>query len=135
MSDPPENRENHSPQPHQEIEPRSGPPATHPPDGSGQNEKRPDSIGEVLTVEPTSLRPTKSEVTQIEDTARFYITKGLLLGLLLFIGIVILRLIIWKLPTLPNETLDFVKWAVSILASLFGTAMGFYFGGRNKKGD
>lgn len=63
------------------------------------------------------------------DVARRRITYTLLWGLLGIIGLTLIRLLFWPDP-LPEQVLDFIKWAIGVLGALFGTAMGFYFGGK-----
>lgn len=111
------------------------------PEGDEEMSFEPEDSKEMVREEPVKVEeesfilkeikeiPTKTRDTPLVEKTRYRIATGLFIALSAIIGLTTVRLLFFSNP-LSDQSLDFIKWSVGILGSLFGTAMGFYFGGK-----
>ena len=65
------------------------------------------------------------------DETRDKIISRLLIGVLFLIMLPLITYLAF--PSAVNDkVLEYAKWGVSVILPLFGTAIGFYFGGKSK---
>lgn len=68
------------------------------------------------------------------DTTRAQLTKRLLWTLIALLILPCVVVLLFDEKPI-DKLLEFVKWSIGIVSPIFGTAMGFYFGGKLKSAE
>ena len=91
------------------------------------------------SIEPFAKNTRQESLTERNrpphpDKTRDKIITMLLWGVLIIIGIPLITYLAFPFA-LNEKILDYVKWVISVILPLFGTAVGFYFGRKSKEAE